>query len=509
MRIVSTPLAAPVALPPQRAGGFHAPLRDAVLPAAAPAAVAARDALGDPGVLVVTTGQQPGLFTGPLYTVYKALSAAALARELAAQWQRPVVPVFWAAGDDHDYEEARSTAWLDTAGELVVASLPPRNADAAPSSMARTPLPAEVPALLAQLGQGLPTGPFRDAALDWLGRHYRPKTTVGQAFAGAMAEFLGRFGVLVFDPTHAAARRAMGPVLARALAEAPALDRALADQASRLREAGRPTPVPVGDGATLVFLETASGRERLLPSGPRFTTRRGSHQLDQAAILRMVASGEADWSPNVLLRPVVESAILPTVAYVAGPGELAYLPMAEPLYAALGVPRQVPVPRWSGLLVEPRVDRILQKFGSSLEELLAPAQVLEVRMVRDQVPPALPRALHRWRQAMEAEHLTILGAAIEVDPTLERPAQKVYEHALTELSALEARVERHLRRRQRVELQQIGRARGSLQPVGRPQERVLGAPGWLGRYGPGLVDDVAATIGAWYADALAGAHPAS
>lgn len=509
MRIVTTPLAAPLVVPSLRAGGLPAPLREAIRPAHGTAAHAARELLERPDVLVVTTGQQPGLFTGPLYTVFKALSAGVLAHALAERWQRPVVPIFWAAGDDHDYAEAQSTAWLDLTGDVTSAALPDRPGGAPAASMARTPLPEAISALLAQLGESLPASPFRDGTLAWLGRHYRAGHTVGSAFADAMAEFLAPFGVLVFDPTHPAARAAMGPLLLRALAEAPVLDRALAAHAAALQAAGRPTPVPVGDGAALVFLETAAGRERLLPTDAGFTTRRGTTRWDLAAIERMVANGGADWSPNVLLRPVVESALLPTVAYVAGPGELAYLPMTEPLYASLGVHRQQSLPRWSGFLVEPRVDRVLQKFGSSLEELLAPAQALEARVIRDQVPPALPHALQRWRQAIEAEHHAVLGAAVEVDPTLERPAQKVYEHALTELASLERQVERHLRRRHEVELRQIQRARSSLLPMGRPQERVLGAPGWLARHGPGLFKEVAATAAAWYADALAGAPEAS
>jgi hypothetical protein len=135
LRFVPTPLDAPISLPEPRSGGIEPALSEAFIPSAARDAALAR--LRQPNALVVTTGQQPGLFTGPLYTVHKALSTAALARVLERQWRRPVVPVFWAAGDDHDFAEASQAAWLDGNGSVVTASLTPRPPDAPLTPMSR------------------------------------------------------------------------------------------------------------------------------------------------------------------------------------------------------------------------------------------------------------------------------------------------------------------------------------------------------------------------------------
>lgn len=504
MRIVPTPLPAPLTLPPPRDGGLAVGLLPAFLPATAPAAVAALERLGRPDVVVVTTGQQPGLFTGPLYSIYKALSAAALARQLEARWGRPVVPVFWTAGDDHDFAEARTTHWLDAGGELASAALADRPEDAPLTPMSRLPFGAEVTALLERLASSLPASPFRDETMAWLGRHYHPGATIGAAFAGAMAEFLGRFGILTFDPTHLAAKQAMAPLLLRALERAAPLEAALVEQVGLLAAAGRPTPVPVGGGAGLVFLEGAAGRDRLVADGAGFLSRRAATGWSLADLEKVAAEEPGRLSPNVLLRPVVESALLPTVAYIAGPGELAYLPMCEPLYWQLEVPPQRPMPRWSGLLVEDRVDRVLRKFGAGLPELLQPGQALEARVIRDQLPSSLPEAAARLRGAIDSEYDVILQAALEVDPTLERPVGSTRRHAHTELAELEKRVQGHLRKRQATELAQIARARLAVQPGGKPQERVLGAPGWLARFGPALFDDLFAGIELWYHEGLAG-----
>ena len=127
--------------------------------------------------------------------------------------------------------------------------------------------------------------------------------------------------------------------------------------------------VPVGEGATLVMLEGPMGRDRLLLDDGSYITRRGRQRYDLEALQRIAAAEPERLSPNVLLRPIVESALLPTVAYLGGPGELKYLALTLPIYERMRVPRQTVLPRWSGAIVEPKVERILEKFGIDLFEL--------------------------------------------------------------------------------------------------------------------------------------------
>lgn len=265
MRIVPHSLGVVPALEP-RAAAWEARLLPAIVRAPGTESTIAR--LTAPGALVVTTGQQPGLFTGPLYTVHKALAAAALAEQLEAAWRRPVVALLWVAGDDHDWAEASGAAWLGMDGRLTHWNLPGRDATAPQLSMYREPLPPEIESGLGMLESTLPGGVHRDATMAWLRRHYAPGATLHSAAAGALAELLAPHRVLVFDPTHAAMKRAQMPLLAAALAQAAALDRTLG--ALPPLEGG----VAVGEGTTLVFLETTAGRERLVIDGDRFLARR-------------------------------------------------------------------------------------------------------------------------------------------------------------------------------------------------------------------------------------------
>lgn len=497
-----TPLDAPVLLPDVRPSAGIDPI---LFPALvdAPGTAPLIETLHDPEVLVVTTGQQPGLFTGPLYVVHKALSAAALARVLADRWGRRVVPVFWLAGDDHDYAEASTATWLDSDGVPTTWTLPNRPEDAPLTPMYREPLDDNVLAGLEALGAAIPPSEFRDSVLDWLKKWYRPGHTVAEAFGGALAELLAPVGIACFDSTHIAVKRHARSVIRKALHQAPVIETRLREEKERLEREGPPITVSVGQGATLVMIEGAAGRDRLILDDQGFHARRSEERWSRDDIDRILEDAPERFSPNVLLRPVVESALLPTVAYVAGPGELRYFPMAAPLYALLDVPRQRPVPRWSGLGVETRVERVLRKFDITVGDLLAPGRELEARIARAHLPGEALEALTRIRECLEREYDTVSRVATAIDPTLARPVGSILHHALSGADDIEKKLISHQKKREATELSQIQRARDALQPGGIAQERGLTVAPLLARYGFSLLHGLAEEIERWYRDALA------
>jgi uncharacterized protein YllA (UPF0747 family) len=290
----------------------------------------------------------------------------------------------------------------------------------------------------------------------------------------------------------------------RALHQARELDDDLDRWAEASGATARSSGVTVGDGAALVMVEASLGRDRLVRDGESFVTRRSRERFDLAAIERIAASEPTRLSPNVLLRPAVESALLPTVAYLGGPGELRYLILTPPIYDRLEIRRQLPLPRWSGVIVEPRVDRVLEKFGVTLTDLLAPPGALESRLVRSQLPTEAVEALARLRTAVEEGYGVLERAAVEIDPTLARPTQTARQQALGGTQEIEKKLVHHLKRRQETELGQLARARTAIMPTGKPQERVLTVAPFLARYGPELLLDLAGAFEAWYRGGLEG-----
>jgi len=444
--------------------------------------------LFEPGTLCVTTGQQPGLLTGPLFTIYKALTAVALARTLERAGGRPVVPVFWVGGDDHDFAESNHLHVPTLANEVERVVLREREAEAPSLPLYREALGPEIDDVTQAIVRNSADTEFRTAIFEWLARHYRPDRDMASAFAGAVAELLGRYGIVVFVPTHAAAKRAMRPLLLDALARTEELDRALALRATELEQQGSPVPVGVGDGAAGVMIEGALGRDRLLLDGERFVARR-SGQAWSLEDLRVLATAEPErFSPNVLLRPVVEAALLPTVAYVAGPGELRYLPQCAPLYEGFALSPQMPVPRWSGHVVEGRIAKVLDKYGIAVGDLAGPDGQLEASLVRDDMPAEAVEAIARLREAIGAEYERIRASAENVDPTLQKTVQSAEHSALGGVADVEKRIVAHLKKRNAIVGQQIAKARHNLYPLGRPQERVFNVVPYLIRYGSAFLD---------------------
>lgn len=469
-RIVTTPIpgpmGAPAAVTPRR---VSADVLAAVLPGPG------RDRLASGEVLVVTTGQQPGLFTGPLYTIYKALSAAALARCLEAERKIPVVPVFWVAGDDHDFAEANHASVLNTAGDVVRIVLRERPADAQLLPLYREPCGTEIGAALQSLRAALPDTEFKNDVLGWLEAAYRPDTNLADACAEALNRLLGARGIAVFRAHDRAAKRAAAPWLLRAL------------------------DVTLPDGLSPVLVEGSAGRDRLRSGGGGDgpVTRRSGERFTPEALKRIAAESPEQLSPNVLLRPVIEAALFPTVAYAAGPGELEYLPDAAPLYAHLGVTPQTPVPRWSGFILESRVEKVLERYGLTPDDFQGPPGVLEARLARAAVPAEVTDTLVRLRAELDLHYGRLATQIARLDPTLERTVQSARNAALAGTREIEKKLVASLKRADETLTGQLARARAALAPEGEPQERVLTVATFLARYGPGLLDAIEAEVARW------------
>lgn len=501
-RLQATPLQAAMPDLSIRNGGMAPDLLDACIPATGTEEAMTR--LRDDDVLVVTTGQQPGLFTGPLYSVYKALSAAATAGLLERRWKRPVVPLFWLAGDDHDFAEANHTAWFAADGGLAGWTLRQRATDAPLTPMYREPLGPEVNQGLDALEGSLPNSEFSAETLAWIRRHYQPEASVAAGYAGAMAELLAPFGIVCFDSTHQSVKRRAIPLLMKAVGLAQDLDRDLTRRATDLTAAGADPKVHVGDGATLVMMESVMGRDRLVVEGTEVVTRRSHERFTLEALQALAVEAPERFSANVLLRPVVESFLLPTVGYVAGPGELRYLPLTDPLYHRLRVRQQPAIPRWSGLVIERRVDRVIDKFGTSLDELTEPNQALETRVVRLHMPPEITQVVTSLRQAINEGYDILVDHGSQIDPTMEKPVEGSRRQALGAVDHIDKRLQGHLKQRETTELKQIGHAREAVLPGGKPQERVVSVASFRARYGDEFLTSVAAAITAWYEAALEG-----
>lgn len=453
------------------------------------AAVANQQLLLSGEALAVTTGQQAGLFTGPLYTVYKALSAAALAREISEAGLGPVVPVFWVAGDDHDFAEINHCTVIGGDGRPVRVVLRERPADAPMLPAYRELVGTDGAAALAALEAALPPNDLRTETLDWLSRAYTPERSVAEAHAVAMAELLGPYGVVVCRGWHGALKAAAGAVMLHAAREADALDNELAAEADRLRSRGAQVPVDVGQGLSLLMIEGAQGRDRLRITGHGgFETRRGLEPFAIEDLERILAEEPERLSGNVLLRPAIEAAAFPTVGYFGGPAELAYLEQTGPVFARLDVPRPARLARLSGLLVEAKLDKVIEKLQLTPADLSGSESALASKIARESLPPSTAAALAELRRVVTERYAALQAEAMLVDRTLEKPVENARNQALMGSQEIEKKIVAALKRAGDTAIQQAARVRDQLYPGGTSQERVVSAPSFLGRHGRPVLD---------------------
>ncbi len=413
--------------------------------------------------LVVSTGQQAGLFGGHMLTLVKALSARALANALERSTGLPCATVFWAATDDADFVEAASVSIPGT-GEAITLAL----GQAPPSGtpMARASLLGIEPLLESMAAS---CGSSGAATMALLRRAYRDGQTVGDAYVDFLRDVLAPLGIAVLDASHPAVRQAGRPLLRQALVDAATIERRANAWNESLRKSGLSPQVEAVPGLSLVFA-MENGIKRRIP----------------VAEAPAMAVTETELSPTVLLRPVIEAAILPTIAYAGGPGELAYFAQIPPIAETLRAARPTAVPRWSTTIVEQGIDRILDRYGVTVHDL-SDYDALLTRLVRDRMPPELATPLAELRDDIARTAGKLLDGAARngIDA-------KIIDGLRAQLALRAGRGERRLvaalKRREQDLRRDLGTARASLYPDGVRQERALSFVPFVARYDGGLIE---------------------
>ncbi len=383
--------------------------------------------------------------------------------------------MFWVAGDDHDFAEANHAAVLGRDGELVKIVLRERPHEAPQLPLFRELLGPEIRTALDALDAALPDSECKPDVRHWLEACYRPDANVADASAEALQQLLGGRGLAVFRAHDRNAKRAAAPWLLRGL------------------------DITLDDGLTPVLVEGQLGRDRVRKDGNEFVLRRSGERCTRAQLESIATDTPERLSPNVLLRPVIEAALFPTVAYVGGPGEMEYLPEAAPLFTSLGVAPQAHVPRWSGIIIEARVEKVLNKHGLTPADFNSQPGTLETRIAKAELPPELAESLKALRDDVESRFARITGEVQQLDPTLERTVQSARNAALAGTNEIEKKLVASLKRTQGTLVSQLARARAALMPDGKPQERVLSIVSFLARYSEALLDQIDAEVARWAA----------
>jgi len=447
--------------------------------------------LAKPGTLAVVTGQQVGLLSGPAFTLYKALTAVRLAQWLSEQGL-PAVPVFWLATEDHDLEEVSQVATLDEEYNLVAF----RDAGerlAPHSSVGSVRLSHEIQPTLDRLEAFLPPAESREHLLRDLRAAYIPGATWGRAFGRLMARLFGRWGVVLVDPLDDGIHRLTAHVYRQALSESLGIQESLQQRSRDLVRTGYHAQVHVAEDSTLLFWAPDGNRRPLHRCDGGFVLDE-SEKVSLEQLRHDLETQPLTFSASALLRPIVQDVLLPTVAYVAGPSELAYHGQTQVLYPFFGRPQPVVFPRAGFTLVDHKIRRLLEKYRLAVEDVWHGEEHLRRKIAATGFAEGWSQRLDQSERELTALLERLRGDIQMLDPTLLDTLKHVEEKMKYQMERLRGKVSRAALQRSEVLLRHAQSLMRFLMPNRELQEREVSGVYFLGCAGYDLLDRILAQI---------------
>lgn len=454
------------------------------------AARAAAARLGDPRAVAIVTGQQAGLFGGPLYTLLKTVTAIQLARRVEREHGVPAVPVFWVDAEDHDWEEVRACSVLDGEMHHVRITLPDLpGAGALP--VAGITLDASIGDVLTTLRDTLAPTEFTQHLLSSLGRVYCAGRGMADAFARWLETIFEAHGLVVFDSADSAAKQLAAGVFATELDHPGRTSRLAHEAGERMRLLGHEPQVTPQTGSPAIF--------RLDPARRPVRWRDDAYVVDDVDVPPAVLAREARehperFSPNVLLRPIVQDRLFPTVCYVAGPSELAYLAQLKDVYPAFGLQAPLLYPRAMATVLDAGAARFLERYGLPITALVANDESALNRLLEQQLPASVEHALKDVGDLIAARMAAVTAAVPAIDPTLAGAADTTLRRMQHDLKTLHAKIIQASKKKHDTLRRQFSRTQAQAFPGGHPQERTLATAYFLNRYGMAMVDRLLAEL---------------
>ncbi|MEP6568599.1 MAG: bacillithiol biosynthesis cysteine-adding enzyme BshC [Acidobacteriota bacterium] len=438
--------------------------------------------------VAVVSGQQAGLFSGPLYTIYKALSAVKLAGCLT-QRQTKAVPVFWIATEDHDFAEVAKAEIIGRDCKLAQAEVSPDlHQDGQP--VGRVVIDNSIDAALTQLLELLPSSEFTKDLESMLRDSWRPGRSYGEAFARMMTSLLGSHGLVLLDPLDPRLKALAAPLYAKAALHAQEIASAIDVRSRKLVELGYHAQVTASENSFPLFLHDDNGARHALirATEGKYTTKQTDRMYTAEELANLALAQPEKFSPNVTLRAVVQDYLLPTIAYYGGAAEIAYFAQTGEVYRLLGRPTTPILPRSSLTMIERHTGRVLERYGLELADLFAGPESVLKRVVEEHLGAETAQSFAKAEGTVNSELDQLREQLRSVDPTLADALETGRRKINHQIEGLRTRFHRAQMARDEAAQRQLQRAFDQLYPHKELQERHINITSLLARHGHYVVD---------------------
>lgn len=439
--------------------------------------------LKKPESTVVITGQQPGLLTGPLFTIYKAVSAIKLAQVLENKLGKDIIPVFWLASEDHDLSEVNSINIRNRWGKINELKLFEKNFKKS-SSIGDINLDNQGDKFLQKLDGYIKNylGLAPDFYEKWM-QVYRSALCKSDDLpswtARILMELFAPYGMLLVDPMQENIKKIMAPVYLEAVELKGDIYKRVAEYGSKLAYTGYAPNLNLQEDHSGLFFHYNETRKALIyHAGKGFKTRDGSHCFEKEELKEWVLKEPGRFSPNVSFRPVVQDSIFPTLAYVAGPGEVSYFAQLKGVYESCGVKMPVVFPRERNILVEPYVNEIMRKYKIDIEEVFFDWTAKEEEIFLSCSNLDLEKIFQEATRRIKFEHQELINKLAREFPGIKKIEDKNWKYILGELEYLRNKSKQYNKQNNINVKRELEFVKMSLCPQGRVQERIFS----LGEY---------------------------